>query len=47
VTLILSNEDIDAIVTMPECIKALEEAYAKHAAGRDLLTDWFTEDIHP
>ncbi len=46
-TLILSNQDIDAVVTMPECIEALEEAYAKRAAGRDLPADWFTVDIHP
>jgi ornithine cyclodeaminase/alanine dehydrogenase-like protein (mu-crystallin family) len=33
-TLILSNEDIEQTVTMPECIAVLEEAYKELAAGR-------------
>ena len=33
-TLILSNEDIDKLITMPECIDALEEAYVELAEGR-------------
>jgi alanine dehydrogenase len=33
-TLILSNEDIDSLLTMKPCIDALEEAYREVAAGR-------------
>lgn len=33
-TLILSNEDINALLTMPECIATLEEAYRELAFGR-------------
>ena len=33
-TLILSNEEIDGLLTMPECIAALEEAYGELHAGR-------------
>ena len=33
-TLILSNEDVEALLTMPECIAALEEAYRELAEGR-------------
>ena len=33
-TLILSNEDIEAVVAMPECIAVLEEAYVELARGR-------------
>jgi ornithine cyclodeaminase/alanine dehydrogenase-like protein (mu-crystallin family) len=33
-TLILSNEDVDKLITMPECIAALEEAYVELAEGR-------------
>lgn len=32
-TLILSNDDVDALVTMPECIAALEQAYLALHAG--------------
>jgi alanine dehydrogenase len=33
-TLILSNEDVEKLLTMPECIGALEEAYVELAEGR-------------
>ena len=33
-TLILSNQDVDELLTMPECIDALEDAYRELAAGR-------------
>lgn len=33
-TLILSNDDIDRLLTMEDCIAALEEAYAELAEGR-------------
>ena len=32
-TLVLSNEDVDSLLTMPECIAALEEAYHELHAG--------------
>jgi ornithine cyclodeaminase/alanine dehydrogenase-like protein (mu-crystallin family) len=35
-TLILSNEDVDKLITMPECIAALEEAYVELAEGRGI-----------
>jgi hypothetical protein len=91
-TLILSNQDVDELLTMPECIAALEDAYRELAQrhgvnrrrsdslvptaradalyglktnqfaaagaavyrkakaqrrGRELPTEWFTEDVHP
>jgi alanine dehydrogenase len=33
-TLILSNDDVSKLITMPECIEVLEQAYAELAAGR-------------
>jgi alanine dehydrogenase len=33
-TLILSNDDVGRLITMPECIAVLEEAYAELAEGR-------------
>lgn len=36
-TLILSNEEIDQIITMPECIEVLEEAYVEYDAGRGVV----------
>jgi len=33
-TLILSNADVEKLLTMPECIDALEEAYVELAEGR-------------
>jgi alanine dehydrogenase len=34
---VLSNEDIDKLLTMPECIEALEEMYLDHANSQALL----------
>ena len=36
-TLILSNEEIDKIISMPECIDVLEEAYVEYDAGRGVV----------
>jgi len=36
-TLILSNEEIDQILTMPDCIDVLEDAYRELAAGRGVI----------
>jgi len=33
-TLILSNDDVDKLLTMPECIDVLEEAYVELIEGR-------------
>ena len=33
-TLILSNQDVEAVVTMPECIAVIEDAYVELAEGR-------------
>src|SRR6266581_1058385 len=33
-TLILSNADVEKLLTMPECIEALEESYVELAEGR-------------
>jgi len=33
-TLILSNQDVEKLLTMPECIEVLEEAYVELAEGR-------------
>src|ERR1700691_983256 len=33
-TLILSNDDVEKLLTMPECIDVLEEAYGELAEGR-------------
>lgn len=35
-TLILSNDDVEALLTMPDCIGALEEAYLEMADGRGI-----------
>src|SRR5437868_4017843 len=35
-TLILSNKDVEQLLTMRECIEALEDAYVELAAGRGL-----------
>jgi ornithine cyclodeaminase/alanine dehydrogenase-like protein (mu-crystallin family) len=50
-TLILSNDDVEKLVTMPECIAVLEEAYVELAEGRgvsrtrsDSLTPTSRED---
>src|ERR1700683_1779764 len=44
-TLILSNDDADKLINMPECIAVLEEAYAELAEGRGVSrtrSDCFT-----
>ena len=44
-TLILSNDDVDKLITMPECIDVLEEAYTELAEGRGVSrtrSDCFT-----
>src|SRR5580704_13538566 len=33
-TLILSNQDVEKLLTMPDCIDVLEEAYVELAEGR-------------
>lgn len=33
-TLLLSNEDVEQVLTMPECLDVLERAYTEQAAGR-------------
>src|ERR1700719_1609785 len=35
-TLILSNDDVGKLITMPECIDVLEEAYLELAEGRGI-----------
>src|SRR3954462_1541968 len=35
-TLILSNKDVEQLLTMPECLAALEESYVELAEGRGL-----------
>jgi alanine dehydrogenase len=35
-TLILSNDDVDKLLTMPDCIAVLEEAYVELAEGRGI-----------
>ena len=35
-TLILSNDDVERLLTMPDCIEALEEAYVEMAEGRGI-----------
>lgn len=49
-TLILSNEDVTDLLSMPECITALEEAYMELAAGRGVSrtrSDILTPTNHP
>src|SRR5581483_11818180 len=52
-TLILSNNDVEQLLTMPECIDVLEEAYVELAEGRgvartrsDCLTPTLRDDAH-
>ena len=35
-TLILSNDDVEKLLTMPECIDVMEEAYVELAEGRGI-----------
>jgi alanine dehydrogenase len=49
-TLILSNADVEKVLTMPECIAALEEAYVELAEGRGVSrtrSDCFTPTARP
>src|SRR5712691_4115952 len=44
-TLILSNDDVEKLLTMPECIEVLEQAYVELAEGRGvsrIRSDCFT-----
>jgi alanine dehydrogenase len=44
-TLILSNDDVEKLLTMPECIEVMEEAYVELAEGRGVSrtrSDCFT-----
>jgi alanine dehydrogenase len=44
-TLILSNDDVEKLLTMPECIEVMEEAYIELAEGRGVSrtrSDCFT-----
>ena len=44
-TLILSNDDVEKLLTMPECIDVMEEAYVELAEGRGVSrtrSDCFT-----
>ena len=49
-TLILSNADVEAVLSMPECIGVLEDAYRELAAGRGVSrtrSDTFAETVRP
>jgi ornithine cyclodeaminase/alanine dehydrogenase-like protein (mu-crystallin family) len=49
-TLILSNDDVDKLLTMPECIDVLEEAYVELAEGRGVnrtRSDCITPTANP
>lgn len=49
-TLILSNEDVGNLLTMPECIDALERAYVELAEGRGVTrtrSDCLTPTTRP
>jgi alanine dehydrogenase len=49
-TLILSNDDVDKLLTMPECIDVLEEAYVELAEGRGVnrtRSDCITPTTNP
>ena len=52
-TLILSNKDVEQLLTMPDCIEALEQSYVELAEGRglsrrrsDCLVPTTREDAH-
>jgi alanine dehydrogenase len=48
-TLILSNDDVEQLMTMPDCIAALEDAYAELASGRGITrqrSDCITPTSH-
>src|SRR6202035_466149 len=49
-TLILSNADIDAVLSMKDCIDVLEDAYRELAHGRGVSrtrSDCFSETTRP
>src|SRR3954467_8165256 len=49
-TLILSNDDVDKLLTMPECIDVLEEAYVELVEGRGVnrtRSDCITPTANP
>ena len=49
-TLILSNEDVETVLTMPDCIAVLEDAYRELAYGRGVSrtrSDCFSETTRP
>jgi ornithine cyclodeaminase/alanine dehydrogenase-like protein (mu-crystallin family) len=49
-TLILSNDDVDKLLTMRECIDVLEEAYVELAEGRGVnrtRSDCITPTANP
>ena len=49
-TLILSNDDVEKLLPMPECIEALEEAYVELAEGRGVnrtRSDCITPTANP
>jgi alanine dehydrogenase len=49
-TLILSNDDVEKLLTMPECMAALEDAYRELAEGRGvsrIRSDSFTPTTRP
>jgi ornithine cyclodeaminase/alanine dehydrogenase-like protein (mu-crystallin family) len=49
-TLILSNEDVDKLLTMRECIEVMEQAYVELAEGRGVSrtrSDCFTPTARP
>src|SRR5437763_510603 len=49
-TLILSNSDVEKLLTMPECIGVLEEAYVELAEGRGVnrtRSDCITPTVNP
>src|SRR3954468_22622865 len=49
-TLILSNDDVEKLLTMPECIDVMEEAYIELAEGRGITrtrSDCFAPTARP
>jgi ornithine cyclodeaminase/alanine dehydrogenase-like protein (mu-crystallin family) len=49
-TLILSNDDVEKLLTMPECMEALEQAYVELAEGRGVnrvRSDCITPTANP
>src|SRR5947209_17572391 len=49
-TLILSNDDVEKLLSMPECIEVMEEAYLDLAEGRGVSrtrSDCFTPTARP